>query len=416
MKNIPYLTSLLLEEFYSMKIVKNVSSITGFYPDEPQIPVYVCSLELKKKFTDGRLTFVPDGYGSASTNAIAYFKALMEGLERFSQACYKNHTLLFSSYKTLKVPAVNPVIFNKNIHNAVYGWTKALNDSTGEKVYIPAQLIYTTYKKEKEPYLLDTTTSGTAAGVDHTSTLLRAIYELIERDAFMCVYLTKSTIQKITLSSIKGKRFQDLVLYAKRYNLEPMVFNLTNDIQIPSFLTLLIDHTGIGPAFSMGLKSSLLPTEALIGSFQEALQARTGTLRSLYRQKQIIPIEPITSITQRALFWYSLPMLKHLQFLTTTIETPLKMTIFLKNEGKEKELETVRKLLRDKHITIYYADVTLKRFKKHNFYVYKAVIPELQQLHLNEKSKIYNINRLQTVANYFGNNKYSLNKIPQPFL
>ena len=415
---IPY-TYTLLEEFGHMGVLKDVRQRNTMYPDEPQIPIYSCILELKKEYTDSPLRFRPDGHGISQRKSWAVFKSLMEALERFSQGCYLNNELLFGTLHELTRPTVNPNLFStKNISDVTLGWTEATHINTGEKCFMPAQFFFLTYKREKEPLLVDMNTSGGAAGTDHASTLLRAIYELVERDAFMCMYLTKSTVPKIKLDSIKNKEFQKLIHYLSRYNLEPMIFNLTNDIQISTFLAILIDHTGIGPAIILGLKSSLSSEKALFGALEEAMLGRSGSVRSYFWQKkedvQIDHPEKIATIIQRALFWYPLSMMKHLQFLMNTPEIPLKPAYFSKKPPEE--LTRVLSILRNENIDVYYKDLTLQNFKKKGFLVYKAVTPHLQHLYLHEQSKTINEKRLKKVAHYFGQKKYRLNTIPHPFL
>lgn len=404
MTNTSLYISALLTEFERMDILQDLKKTNIPHADEPHLPLYSCLLRLKKEYTDSSLEFRPSGHGISYSNSFALFKALMEALERFCQGCYKIESFHFFSPQNLPTSLIylnNST--SENFHNVQFGWTDVIHATTGKKYFIPAQLMYLNYRDKNEPQLRDMNTSGAAAGVDHPSTLLRAIYELIERDSFLSVYLTKSSAPKIKLSSIKNKKIQKLITYIKRYNLEPMIFNITTDIPVPSFLCILIDHTGIGPGITVGLKSSLSPEKAIYNSLEEALLGRSGAIQRNFWQKK-----------EQALFWYPPSMKKHLEFLLKSPERPFHVSSF--SGSADHELDCLLNIVKNKDIDIYYKDIALKEFKKLGFYVYKAAASALQTLYLSEDKKILNIQRLQTVSEHFGQKKLQLNNIPHPLL
>ncbi len=69
-----------------------------------------------------------------------------------------------------------------------------------------------------------------------------------------------------------------------------------------------------------------------------------------------------------------------------------------------------------KRFRIYYKDITLDVFKKCGLRVYKALMPQLQPLYLNEQQKEIRYDRLKAVAKYFELKEIIVNKIPHPFL
>ncbi len=100
--------------------------------------------------------------------------------------------------------------------------------------------------------------TGAAAGGCLASALVRGIYEVIERDAFMISYLNKLENDKVDLEKIPDARITTLLSILNRYRIEGHIMDITSDLGVPTFVTILVDRTGIGPAIHCGLKTSFL--------------------------------------------------------------------------------------------------------------------------------------------------------------
>jgi ribosomal protein S12 methylthiotransferase accessory factor len=389
-------------------------------PDECKMHAYSCNINSTKNFSDGREWMGTAGGFSFSSKKLALVKCLCETVERFSNATYRQKNFLYTSFKNIKTPALDPLqyISDTPVRESNLAWVKGYDVIKKEFCYIPTQLVYFSYKlQENEPSFSEFNSTGAAAGFDHESTLLRAIYEIIERDAFICIYLTKSPVSKIDISNLKNERAQYIVYQAKRYNLELHLFNITTDLSIPTFMSVLIDRTGFGPSFSVGLKASLNINNAIIGALEESFHLRPWLRQELMKQKTNLhnfPPKEITTIPERALFWMQPHMLKHIDFL---LNQPIqKMSLVSPRITPEKELENLLKLLRKKDICLYSVDITPRNFKKIGIVVYKAIMPQLQSFYLNENHKKINLHRLKEVSLHFGKKTYIINRIPHPFL
>ncbi len=167
----------------------------------------------------------------------------------------------------------------------------------------------------KEPILGPLISTGAAGGFSHEETLLNGIYEIVERDAFMTTYLNKIAVQKVDIRSLQNSTIQKTIASCFRYKLDPYVFNITNDLGIPSFMTILIDRTGIGPAVSVGLKSGLNSVGTIIGSLTEALQIRISIRNRLLQDRRKRKITEVKTIDDRAYMWSSTKMIHHLNYL-----------------------------------------------------------------------------------------------------
>lgn len=397
------------------------------YSDEVHMIHYYAQLRYSKKNSDG------NSYkGASAVSGIsllskeqALLKCLMEAVERFSSFSYKKGSICIDSYSKIlsSKNAFDPTIFSSSkSKSTVMGWVMGENLMEGKNCFIPAQLVYLYYKKQagEETLLFPNITTGTAAGFDKQFAILHGIYEVVERDAVMGVYLNKIGAPKIDLTTVNNADIKILLSSCERYNLELNVFNITTDIGIPTYMGILIDKTGVGPAITIGAKSSMNAEEALVGGVLEAFLTRTWLRREIEKRKNIIPDLDIEkgnfSMLDRGLFWSSPLMIRELDFLLMQKTVPFKNRILSKQ--KKSDMDFVINKLNKKGFTVYGADITAPIFRKIGCYVYKIIIPGLQPLYLNEyeRQSAVNAKRLKEIGKYFGKTVVEVNKIPHPFL
>lgn len=415
------LVSKLFKFLENNKIFESIGKATRFY-DEPPFSLYNSLLKNPNKNKDDLNILTASGLSFTSKH-LALLKCLGESIERDCLTHYDKKHIYYSSYEKLNYNAFDPDLFrvDSNSNSKLLGWISGFNLTLNQKCLIPAQLIYLTYQKRKNEAILPqpNMSTGGAGGFTHESTLLRGIYEVIERDAFMCMYLCKVKAPRIKLNSIHNKLIQKITHDCKRYKIELYVFDITTDIGIPSFLSIAVDKTGIGPAVSCGLKSGLRIIDTLVGSIEESFLTRPWIREKIMKRRFIIPkINPktITTHLERAFFWFSPKMLKKLDFLLNQQDN-LILSIDNNFEGtSQEEFLKVKNLLQKKRLTVFYSDITLPVFKDSEYLVYKIVIPALQPFYLNENEKIIRMERLKSLSKYFGQKKFRINTIPHPFL
>ncbi len=390
------------------------------YPDEPQMFRFSATIGNIDRFSDNSQEDNTASGFSFESKSLALLKCLVESIERFATLCYRERDLTYSTYKNLNSHALDPVLFSTDIqHRSEYlGWFPGYDLFTEQKTLIPAQTVFYNYKTDKpEIGLTVQVSTGAAGGFDHESTLLRGIYEVIERDAFMGIYLAKIKAPRIDIKNLEIPTVKKIVEKTKRYKLELLLFDITSDLKIPTYLAAVIDRTGLGPSISLGLKSSLSPERAIIGSIEESLLTRPWMRNEMLIQETnhfSINASSLNSIKDRGLFWISPKMLKHLDFLINQRSKQTKIKYF--NEVTKTELKLVKQLLLERKIKAYYVNITPKEFKKTGIVVLKVIIPELQPLYFSEKKPEIRTARINQIANHFNKKNYTINKVPHPFL
>jgi len=406
----------LLETLKSKNIITELKSGTVFY-DEPKLYYYTadinkdlsCLNELPYEMTAGGI--------SADSQQKALLKCLMECIERYSLFA-STERYQISSYNELDNEALDPSLYTHSLasRSKKLSWTEGYNVTSSVKTSLPAQLVNLNNKKfDKEELLTTVISTGAAGGFNQESAVLGGIYEMVERDAFMTIYLNKIKAPMVQISLLKDKAINKLLDIYRRYKLEIFVFDITHDLGIPVFLSILVDRTGIGPAITTGAKANININTAIVGSMEEAFMARPWIRYEMQKNKKPVSLlNPSISRLDRALLWSTKKNINKLNFLLR--QNPIKYTLkkTLKILNKKTEFSFVVNTLQKKGYVIYCKDITASEFITDGCKIYKTIIPGLQPLYLFKQE--YNLKRLSAVSVFFGQKKVSINTFPHPFL
>jgi len=408
------------------------------YADEPKFFQYFAKIiDLSEKKGVGHGT--ASGF-SFFSQKLAALKCLLEALERYALKNYDPGSLVFAPSSSLKKPylalssiasfsdrqrSANPLLSID--YNGPFSWIPGKQLLSLKDAYIPAQLVYLSYRRKPGEGLLRLPIStGAASGTAYSASVYRGLCEIIERDAFMITYLNKLPRARVPLEKTKNEDIRKLLDIIKNYDLKAYSFDITTDLGIYSFLSVIYDKTGLAAAISTGLKSSLNPTEALLGSLQEAIHPRTWLRRekdnfSGNRADLMKPVE----LSPRGLLWSSLNAVSQLDFLlkSTTITKPIDEYKDESEKTSEANLRKTVTLLQKHGYDAYAVDITpnLPSLKNTKFNVVMTIVPQLQPLYLDERFPFLGGNRLYTVPvtlGYFKKPKKEseLHEFPHPFL
>ena len=237
--------------------------------DEPKISGFFCyanETATKQYITEETL-----GQGYNPNPELARIKSLGEFLERL---CLSNPLMKKISEKTFFQPGknfVDPALFFSYFQEQVpnreeiiestrkgsYRWYPVLDLFTGKEKLIPAQMIFLSENFDDEDSIRrEQTSSGAAFG--HKSSKLaiqNGLLELVERDAAISSYLMRREVPLINKFS---GHIKDLLDYLKRYRLENYILDVTDDLNVPSVISVTLDRTGIGDALALDQKLVLV--------------------------------------------------------------------------------------------------------------------------------------------------------------
>jgi ribosomal protein S12 methylthiotransferase accessory factor len=177
----------------------------------------------------------------------------------------------------------------------------------------------------------------------------------------------------------------------KRAGLEFHISLITTDIAIPTFLVVLIDRSGIGPAAAVATRTDLNPTWAVVRALEEA------TLTWLATSHLMTDAEPLGSKSSRGAPPMLLTREKHLlryarQEMLPTFDFLLRSPVGralseLPNRATNDVLENLRtcvKLVQARGFDVLAVDVTTPDIAELGFSVARVIVPGVQPLDMDE--------------------------------
>lgn len=425
------------------KISHNASIIESFgrsprYYDEPFLYQYFAKIRDTRWKSDADRS-AEYGGGASFIEEKALIKAVCEAVERYCLAIYRESKLKKAAYAAIKkhaIPLRTIVTVSENQllddhfqdfrwdENTVFQWVRGFSLPHKKPKWIPAQLIYVPYNFRCEKIIRLPISTGAANGTSLNDALARGILEIIERDAFIIHYLASTYGELVDISS--NKQLMQIKRYFKKYKLDLYVVHLPTDLPIYTFLSLLIDKSGIGPAVSAGLKSGDDPSQAILGSIEESWHSRPwirNSLNTLPDLKSVIKnAHMIRDTKTRGLLWSSPSVLSYLtQWIKNKRRIHLSSLKPLLKGDEDTLLTYLIRILRNKKYSVYYVDITTPEVKKYGFTVVKVIIPQLQPLYLDEPYPYFGSTRLYTIPVKLGYyqeplREKDLNSVPHFFL
>lgn len=407
-------------------IVKSLGFDDDRYNDTPAFYKFHLEPEYPPYHTDGREIRKGIGFGFWNDPITALSKAIGEFLERYSLLIYKKKELLNASagqLKRKKIPYCD--IYGlagfsreqKNRHpsrfwdeESLFSWIGAARVRNGEKIYLPAQLVFWNYQLDSqinEPFLREANTNGCGGFYSREGAVLSSLYELIERDAFLIHWLNSISPPKVEPSTIQDANFQNLLQQSLRYGFKIHCLYLTLDIPVPIFAVVIEDPSDIGPKFSLGASCGVPPEKAALSAFMEAWSVyhsnrrkdRTFSLPDSYNAFS----DAAVGRDERLLLWSNPDMAKHFSFFLTgnmKKADECSMPHFTFNSKRE-ELDyitrSVEALGRGYEVYAYFP--VHKILDDTSFHSARAVVPKLVPLYLMEINAPLGSERIQSVSN-----------------
>ncbi|MDP3725709.1 MAG: YcaO-like family protein [bacterium] len=412
-------------------------------PDQPPIVYY--SLYFKPIRLSSGNSYTLQGSaagGSGETSNKALIPTIAEAFERYSASKWDPRDIIRGSFNELRSRgAVDPRIFNfftekqrygkeffkfrfDDIHSRKMGWVRSKSLS-GASCLIPAELVYIFYQNEhpQEPCFWETTTNGVAAATSFEEAAYKAICEAIERDSFFVFWLNKIAPPQINLENISIPEVKEKIALFKKYNLNPLLLDITTDLEVPAVALFIIDHIGeVAVSFSaaadfnidVAIKKVFYTTGIRLQI--PVSQAEKDTIKKKYSD--------IKNIEDRRVLWSRKEMLPQLDFFLQGEKKPfIKKVIpfFQKNSSALNNLNFLKSVLKKKGYACYLADITSLETRHVGLKVVRAIMPALVPLYFDEEKKYLGVQRIYTAPVDMGyysapREKNDLNDTPHPFL
>jgi ribosomal protein S12 methylthiotransferase accessory factor len=248
---------------------------------------------------DGSLRRLPLGWGKGLTISGAVLSAVGEAIERYSASLVDPERIVWKRPDELDGEFLDPgdcglysdeqyqradfpyVRFDPDIPHP---WTLGSWLHTGKPVWVPAIFVFLSIELRQEQLIAQGTSNGLAASTGKDDAALRAILELVERDAFMATWLTVRPAQRIQLDDTLDPLLRTVLEGIEALGASVEVYTLPLGVIGTTVLCLALGDGDQYPGITFGLGCDLDPHAALRQSVLELGQ--TGPyLRRMMQSK-----------------------------------------------------------------------------------------------------------------------------------
>ena len=153
-----------------------------------------------------------------------------------------------------------------------YSWVKGVNILSGETAYILADCVYFPYTPRTPRYTM-ANSSGTAARSDKDEAIQHATLELIERDAFMVVWLNRLQMPSILIKSLPGF-VQKRIKMLERSGFKVIIKNFTLDMAPVIFVFIQSEKLTTTICAACSSFDTLLAIDHAMGEVEAAAYCR----------------------------------------------------------------------------------------------------------------------------------------------
>ncbi len=393
-----------------------------------------------------------DGYGVHFQDADAAIAAIAEVIERWALGSVKKpDDIRKASYSDLRGDIFpNELLYyflpetqdrnknrNMNIQQRINFWVQGIDWISKNACWLPAQLVFWRQRFQESQHLAPITTNGCACGPNFKEAALRALLELIERDAFLVSWMRMNVPSKFSLASILqidwlDERLRKFVEDVRRYRLELNLVVLPTDFPVSVICCVIRDPSGIGPAVSIGANADFSIESAITGALLEAFvvyrasrfRKATGACRLISQADAVAYTSGLDPIGRLDL-WAQAEMFKKIDWFLSGKEIGLESISqsILPGDATSSGDATGIKLallcdfLKRKNYHLFFYVAPQKILQRLGFWVVRAIVPELVPLYLSEEDAPLSHPRLHSLPNTLGFNipDDRWNPVPHPF-
>ena len=425
-------------------------------PDEPPIHIAFCEftnpLKIRpqrisdKQWQDGSLEagrlardlsaggVTPDGVqqatGAAGDRISALWATVGEACERYAMHTDPGRTASSAREGELSGPVVSParfILFSpEQYESGALGydrydpakplfWRAALNLSNGEQCHVPAQFVSGPLAKRDHQLLDNLYSTGCAAGSSPAHAVNTGLREVIERDAFMFYWLSRTTPKRIVLESVAPHLPEWLrpMLDWQGVELHALWFDTGHGI--PVVCAMLLRRTGEGVA--VGACCHLDWRVALEKAVVEAFHTLNWVIDM--DRWDVAPAErdEVRDFADHVAYYRKPGTRTQIEFLLNGPEIELDPADDLPDpEDYRAHTRQMVHRLAPFDLEVYAVNLTPADIASIDLHVARVLVPGMHPLHAGIGSEHLDRRRLETIASAIGVDLASqLNLDPHPF-
>lgn len=365
----------------------------------------------------------------------SFMGTIGETIERYCPAFYNLSKMVRSNYKDLTCKAIAPSEFSL-FHQKQYTsfrekkykiypfdekinlyWDKCYDLTNGDDTYCPAAFIYLPWTIE-DKWILSGTSTGLAAHTNFYKAILTALYEIIERDAFVITWHQKLVTPKIIIDDAIQSFLDET--FPSKYEFH--FFDITYDLKVPTVLGFCFGESEYGKFVAIGTASRSTHNEALKKVILEISQSVPYFRYMLGERKDWKPSEDfneLLSFEDHSIIYLKRPELQSV--LDNWRSAKPSITIDFQEKETRSDIKIITSIvhsMKQKNYNVLVKDITTPDANQVGYYCIRVIIPQLLQmggaypLYFLGGKRLYEV---PEIMGYKSNSYDDLNKFPHPF-
>ncbi|MFT3770604.1 MAG: TOMM precursor leader peptide-binding protein [Minicystis sp.] len=341
-----------------------------------------------------------DGSGKGITVVDAMIGAVGEAVERYSANYFDPERLVRAPVAAMKGDFLAPERLDLYAESQYaqpgfpyprldpatpIDWTPGRWLDTGEPVYLPALLTYYGYPAHGAESFCQVTSNGLAAGPTLEDASLRALLELVERDAFTLTWLLRRPARRVAIDDTVDVAVREMnrkLVAEAGAGGRSVAYLLDVGIRIPVVMSVVFGDGVRWPGASIALSAHLSPRAAIRKALLE--QGQIGPFyRRLLEEQKPIPERPedVHTLEDHALYYFPVSRAGAFDFLAAGGVVAAREL----EEPADVSLPAAVARVREAGLRIAVADVTSPDLRGFPFRVVRAIGPDLQQIHFGHR-------------------------------
>lgn len=268
-------------------------------------PIVVTAAPPHLASVDGTVRRLPIGWGKGLSPASAVLSAVGEAIERYAASLPDRTKTIEARATDLDGPHLDPGRFAlySPEHYARPGfpfapydpalehpWVRGRSLRTGQPIWVHAAFVHLSLELRRHQLIVQGSSNGLAASTSVDDAARRAILELIERDAFMCTWMTGAPGRRVILDDSLDPELQTIVAGIERLGAVLELYLLDTSAIGTTAVCLSMGDGREWPAVTLALGADLHPKAAIQSAILE--MGQTGPhLRRLLRNT-LWPVPP----------------------------------------------------------------------------------------------------------------------------
>lgn len=341
---------------------------------------------------DGALRQLPIGWGKGLDLSGAIFSAVGEAVERYAPSIPDPSRLVWAAAQELTGDWLdtNPVYSEEQYDRpgfpyvrfspqSVQPWVAGEWLDTREPVWLPAISSYLAMTVQADQFLSQGTSNGLASHPDRDEAALRAVLELVERDAFLATWLTGRPAARIELDDSLDPALAAVIDAVRGLGAQVELYRLETAACGTAVMCLALGDGVEYPGATIALGADLDPAGALRQAVLELGQTGPHLRKMMRRGALAVPVLPedVHEMMDHAAWFFEPGRASVFDGIRGSVTLPLRAVL---EQGCERSLASVAAELRSAGVRVALVDVTSSDIATTGLTVMRAISADLQPL------------------------------------